>query len=322
MERQLEQMVRLVDDLLDLNRITHNRLELRKTRVELAAVVEHALETCRPIANARGHELTVALPAEPSYLRADAARLAQVLSNLLSNSCKYTDQGGKISLAARHQGDEVVVSVKDNGVGIPPDRIGGVFDMFSQAGTAFEHTQGGLGIGLTLVKQLVTMHGGSVEAYSAGVGEGSEFIVRLPLDRDVAQKATAMSRAEAGSAKCRRVLVVDDNADSAVSLSTLLELEGHEAIAVHDGFAAIDAAEKHRPDIVLLDIGLPRMSGHEVCRRLRDRPWGKDLVVIALTGWGQSDDRRKSQEAGFDGHLVKPVRYETLAELLSSLPTA
>jgi PAS domain S-box-containing protein len=322
MERQLGQTVRLVDDLLDLNRITHNRLELRKARVELATVVEHALETCRPIADSRGHELTITLPTEPSYLRADAARLAQVFSNLLGNSCKYTDVGGKISLTARHQDDEVIVSVKDNGVGIPPDRISGVFDMFAQVGTSLEHAQGGLGIGLTLVKQLVTMHGGTVEAHSGGLGEGSEFVVRLPLERGVTHTAAATSRAETGSVQRRRVLVVDDNADAAISLSTLLELEGHHAITVHDGFAAIDAAEKHRPDVVLLDIGLPRLSGHEVCRRLRNRPWGKELVVIALTGWGQTEDRRKSQEAGFDGHLVKPVRYETLAELLGSLPPA
>ena len=321
MERQLGQMVRLVDDLLDLNRITHNRLELRKTRLELATVVEHALETCRPIATARGHELTIALPEEPCYLQADATRLAQVFSNLLSNSCKYTQQGGKISLTARREADNVVLSVNDNGVGIPADRIGSVFDMFSQLDTSLDYAQGGLGIGLSLVKRLVAMHGGTVEAHSEGIGKGSEFIVTLPLEHGATQTATARSAAT-GSVERRRILVVDDNPDSAVSLSTLLELEGHHAVAVHDGFAAIDAAEKHRPDIVLLDIGLPRMSGHEVCRRLRDRPWGKELVVIALTGWGQSEDRRKSQEAGFDGHLVKPVLYETLAELLSSLPAA
>jgi PAS domain S-box-containing protein len=322
MERQLGQMVRLVDDLLDLNRITHDRLELRKTDPELATVVAHAVETCRPLANAQGHELSVTLPEEPCYLHADAARLSQVFSNLLSNSCKYTEPGGKISLTARRQDGNVVVSVRDNGIGIPPERIGSVFDMFSQVDSSLDRAQGGLGIGLALVKRLVAMHGGTVEAHSAGLGQGSEFVVCLPLDDRATQTATAATAGDAGIVKRRRVLVVDDNADSAVSLSMLLELEGHHAVAVHDGFAAIDAAEKHRPDIVLLDIGLPRMSGHEVCRRLRDRPWGKDLVVIALTGWGQGDDRRKSQEAGFDGHLVKPVRYETLAELLSSLPSA
>jgi PAS domain S-box-containing protein len=318
MERQLGQMVRLVDDLLDLNRITHNRLELRKARLELATVVEHALETTRPLASARGHDLSVRLPEEPLYLDGDAARLAQVFSNLLGNSCKYTHQGGQISLTAQRRGDNVVISVKDNGVGIPPDRIGNVFDMFSPADPSLEHEQDRLGIGLTLVKQLVAMHGGTVEAKSAGRGQGSEFVVCLPLDLRTAPTEGAAPAAGNGKSPSRRVLVVDDNTDSAISLSMLLELEGHQTVAVHDGLAAIDAAEKHRPEVVLLDIGLPRMSGHEVCRRLRDKPWGKNLVVIAMTGWGQSEDRRKSQDAGFDGHLVKPVSYETLAELLSS----
>lgn len=322
MERQLGQMVRLVDDLLDLNRITHDRLDLRKTRLELADVVEHAIETCRPIVTERGHELTVALPEQPCHLQADAARLAQVFSNLLSNSCKYTDIGGKISITAQCENDTVVVSVKDTGVGIPRDKLAGVFDMFTQVDSSLAHAQGGLGIGLTLVQRLVVMHGGTVEAHSEGVGKGSEFVVRLPVDRSVAQPAAVTPPAANGMIEKRRVLVVDDNADSALSLSMLLNLDGHEAVSVHDGVAAIEAAEAHRPDVVLLDIGLPRLNGHEVCRRLRDLPWGKNLVVIALTGWGQGEDLRKSHEAGFDGHLVKPVRYETLAKLLSSLPSA
>ncbi len=318
MERQLGQMVRLVDDLLDLNRITHNRLELRKSRLELATVVDHALETSRPLAAERAHELTVALPAEPVYVHGDAVRLAQVFSNLLSNSAKYTQRGGKISLTARREAGSVVISVKDNGVGIPPDRIHNVFDMFSQVDTAIEQTHGGLGIGLTIVKQLVAMHGGTVTAKSAGVSQGSEFIVSLPVDRGATEPATVPPAVEPNPVNGRRILVVDDNKDSALSLCMLLELEGHEAFAVHDGVDAIDAAERHRPDVVLLDIGLPRMSGHEVCRRLRESAWGKEMLLIALTGWGQSEDRRKSQDAGFDGHLVKPVRYETLAELLGS----
>jgi CheY-like chemotaxis protein len=249
----------------------------------------------------------------------DAVRLAQVFSNLLSNSAKYTERGGRISLTARRQQDNVVVSVKDNGVGIPPERIGTVFDMFSQVDPAIEQTQGGLGIGLTIVKQLVAMHGGTVTAHSDGLGLGSEFVVSLPLDEGATQEGTAVAPGGTKPLERRRILVVDDNKDSALSLCMLLELEGHETFAVHDGIEAIDAAELHRPDVVLLDIGLPRMSGHEVCRRLRERPWGRELVLVALTGWGQSEDRRKSQDAGFDGHLVKPVRYETLAELLGSL---
>jgi CheY-like chemotaxis protein len=188
--------------------------------------------------------------------------------------------------------------------------------MFTQLDSSLSHAQGGLGIGLTLVRRLVEMHGGTVEARSEGAGKGSEFVVRLPLDRSEGQAAAPPSPSDSGTAEKRRVLVVDDNVDAALSLSMLLKLDGHEAVAAHDGIAAIEAAEAHRPDVILLDIGLPRMNGHEVCRRLRELPWGKDLVVIAITGWGQGDDRRKSQDAGFDGHLVKPVRYETLAELL------
>jgi CheY-like chemotaxis protein/two-component sensor histidine kinase len=315
-------MVRLVDDLLDLNRITHNRLELRKTRLELATVVEHALETCRPLMSSRRQEFEVSLPEEPCLLQADAVRLTQVFSNLLGNSCKYTPEGGHISLAARRKADSVIVSVKDDGVGIPPHRLGAVFDMFAQLDTSLEHAQGGLGIGLTLVKQFVSMHGGTVEAHSAGLGKGSEFVVCLPLDLGTPEIEGATPSTETGKPAAKRVLVVDDNLDSATSLSMLLELEGHQTVTAHDGISAIAAAEQHRPDIVLLDIGLPRMSGHEVCRHLRERPWGRELVMIALTGWGQSEDRKKSQDAGFDGHLVKPIRYESLAELLSSLPSA
>jgi CheY-like chemotaxis protein len=246
-------------------------------------------------------------------------RLAQVFGNLLSNSCKYTRAGGHISLTARREGDNVTVSVKDDGVGIPPERLSGVFDMFAQVDTSIEHAQGGLGIGLTIVKQLVALHGGTVEARSAGLGRGSEFVVCLPLDHGASQAAAAEPPIATDAPRAKRVLVVDDNHDTATSLAVLLELEGHHAVTAHDGVAAIAAAEQHRPDIVLLDIGLPRMTGHEVCRRLRERPWSNGLVVIALTGWGQNEDRRKSQEAGFDGHLVKPVRYETLTELLRSI---
>ncbi len=319
MERQLGQMVRLVDDLLDVNRITHNRLELREARVALGAVVEQAVEACRPLVDASGHVLSVTLGDEPCYLRADVARLAQVFGNLLSNSCKYMDPGGQITLTAGQEGNQAVVRVKDHGMGIPADKLDSVFEMFTQVESSLERAQGGLGIGLTLVKRLVAMHGGTVEACSAGVAKGSEFVVRLPLDGSEPPSSAAASPEQRNVVPSRRILVVDDNTDAATSLAVLLELEGHKTLAVHDAFGAIDAAEKYRPDVVLLDIGLPRMSGHEVCRHLRERPWGKDLVMIALTGWGQTEDRRKSQEAGFDGHLVKPVSYMTLAAMLSSL---
>lgn len=318
MQRQLGQLVRLVDDLLDLNRITHNRLELRRERVELAAVVKHALETTHPLVQAAGHQLTVTLPPEPCFLQADSVRLAQVFANLLSNSCKYTNHGGTIAVTAQRDGGNVLVSVKDNGIGIPPDKLSEVFGMFSQLDTSLAHAQGGLGIGLTLVQQLVEMHGGTVEARSSGLGHGSEFVVRLPIEAS-GTAAAVDGPARAKSAKALRVLVVDDNVDAAVSLSMLLKLEGHEPIAVHDGTAAVEAAEKHRPDVVLLDIGLPQMNGHEVCRRLRALPNGTELVIVALTGWGQEEDRRKSKEAGFDAHLVKPVHDSTLAWLLGTL---
>jgi CheY-like chemotaxis protein len=319
MERQLGQMVRLVDDLLDLNRITHNRLELRPGQVELSSAIQQAVEAARPLADSAGHELRVTLPAEPIYLHADPARLAQVFGNLLNNSCKYTGRGGTISVTAQRLGDDVVVTVTDTGIGIPPDKLNSIFDMFAQVDQSLERAQGGLGIGLTLVKRLVQMHGGSIEARSAGEGHGSEFVVRLPVLVGTATAVTPEPPTAPPLLPHRRILVVDDNRDSALSLAMLLEITGNETYTAHDGLGAIEAVEKHRPEVVLLDIGLPKLSGHDVCRRVRDQSWGKDIVLIALTGWGQEEDRRLSQEAGFDGHLVKPVDYAALLELLSSL---
>ncbi|HET7925905.1 MAG TPA: PAS domain S-box protein, partial [Rhodanobacteraceae bacterium] len=320
MERQLAQMVRLVDDLLDLNRITRDRLELRKARVELAHVIAHAVEACRPLIDARGQKFAVTLPNEPCELDADHARLAQVFANLLNNSSKYTDPGGQILLSARRQGDDVIVSVRDTGIGIPREKLDGIFDMFSQVDSALERSQGGLGIGLTIVKRLVEMHEGTVEARSAGVGKGSEFIVRLPVIPPMpASPREAAPQVEPAPTPSRKILVVDDNVDSAVSLATLLGLSGHHALLAHDGVGAIEATERHRPDVVLLDIGLPQMNGYEVCRRLRELPWGNDLVVIAVTGWGQGDEPQKWQDAGFDAHLVKPAQYDNVAALLSTL---
>ena len=321
LERQLGQMIRLVDDLLDLNRITHDRLELRRSEVELSSVIQQAVEVARPLVDSAGHHLTVELPDEPIYLNADRARLAQVFGNLLNNSCKYTRPEGTVSLSAKRVGDEVVVTVKDNGAGIPQDKLDSIFDMFMQIDGTSAQSQGGLGIGLTLVKRLTEMHGGSIEARSAGEGRGSEFIVHLPILNRPAVEANAGRDAESGSKPQRRVLVVDDNRDSADSLAMLLELTGNKTYMAHDGVEAFQAIEKHRPEVVLLDIGLPELDGHEVCRRVRERPWGKDIVMIALTGWGQEDDRRKSEQAGFNGHLVKPVDYDKLLELLESLTT-
>ena len=316
-ERQLGQMVRLVDDLLDLNRITYDRLELRRSEVELSSVIQQAVEVAHPLIDAAEHDLTIDLPAEPIYLNADRARLAQVFGNLLNNSCKYTPPAGSISLTAKQVDGKVEVTVKDNGAGIPHDKLDSIFDMFMQVDSTSDRAQGGLGIGLTLVKRLAEMHGGSIEAKSAGEGEGSEFVVRLP----VLSKATTAQQVRPGERESphRRVLIVDDNRDSADSLAMLLEITGNETYVAHDGVEAVEAIETHRPEVVLLDIGLPRLDGHEVCRRVREQPWGKDIVMIALTGWGQADDRRKSEEAGFNGHLVKPVDYDSLLELLSSL---
>jgi signal transduction histidine kinase/ActR/RegA family two-component response regulator len=317
MERQLGQLIRLVDDLLDLNRVTHDRLELRKARVDLADVIEHAIEACRPSFDQREQRLSVALPKEPCPLYADPARLMQVFANLLSNSSKYTDPGGEISVSAQREGNSVVVSVRDNGIGIPADKLDRVFDMFEQVGSALERSQGGLGIGLTLVKRLVGLHDGRVEARSAGLGRGSEFVVRLPVDES--QEEPAAVTASQVTSRRRKILVVDDNADTVNSMCTLLELAGHDAIAVNDGVNAVEAAKKHQPEAVLLDIGMPQMDGHEVCRRLRELPNGDNLVIIAVTGWGQGDDPQKWQAASFDGHLVKPARLDALMALLSEL---
>jgi PAS domain S-box-containing protein len=318
-ERQLGQMVRLVDDLLDLNRITHDRLELRRSDVELSSVIQQAVEVARPLIDSAGHKLSIDLPDEPIYLHADRARLAQVFGNLLNNSSKYTRPEGTISLSAKRVDSEVFVTVKDNGAGIPQDKLDSIFDMFMQVDRTSERSQDGLGIGLTLVKRLTEMHGGLIEAKSDGEGQGSEFVVRLPI----LSKPASASQPKTGveSSLGRRILIVDDNRDSAESLAMLLEITGNKTHMAHDGVEAIEVIEKYRPEVVLLDIGLPRLNGHDVCRRIREKPWGKNIVFIALTGWGQEEDRRKSEEAGFNGHFVKPVDYDNLLELLSSLTT-
>jgi PAS domain S-box-containing protein len=320
MERQLGQLVRLVDDLLDLSRITHDRLELRKARVELGALVNQAVEASRPLVDAERHTLRVAAPAAPIYLDADPARLAQVFGNLLTNSAKYTDPGGTIEVTTERRGTEGVVTVQDNGTGIPRDRLESVFEMFNQVDRSLERSQGGLGIGLTLVRRLVQMHGGSVEARSAGEGRGSTFVVRLPVLEGIAAAPEPTALVE--PQRSRRILVVDDNEDSATSLAMLLQLTGNETFTAYEGHSAFEAAERHRPEVVLLDIGLPGLNGYEVCRLIRDQTWGKPMVVIALTGWGQDEDRRKSSAAGFDGHLVKPVNYAALMALLGSSEVA
>jgi signal transduction histidine kinase len=328
MERQLAQMVRLIDDLLDLSRITRGTLELRKAPVELAAVVRAAVETSEPLVAAAGHELTVELPPGPWTIDADAVRLAQVFANLLNNAARYTPAGGRIRVTAaraagRSPAGDVVVTVSDTGLGIPTAMLTRVFDMFTQVDRAPERTQGGLGIGLTLVKRLVELHGGTVEARSDGPDRGSVFVVRLPLAKADSGSRGAGSDGElSGTAPrpapaLKKVLVADDNRDAADSLGALLRVMGGEARVVYDGLAAVAAAAEFRPALALLDLGMPGLSGHDAARRIRQQPGGRDLLLVALTGWGQEEDHRRSREAGFDLHLVKPVDPAVLRSLLA-----
>ncbi|HVQ42690.1 MAG TPA: PAS domain S-box protein [Vicinamibacterales bacterium] len=320
MDRQLGQMVRLVDDLLDVNRVMHNRLELRPVDIDIALVIHQAVEMSQPLIDNAGHHLRVILPAEPLFLHADPVRLTQVFANLLNNSCKYTPAGGQLQISAERDGDHAVVRVKDTGAGIPSDQLEKIFNMFNQVDRSPERAQGGLGIGLTLVRRLAEMHGGSVHAQSDGHGKGSEFIVRLPALAQAPQAEKSQAPAAAAAAKRRRVLIVDDNRDAADALAMLLRHTGHDAFVAYDGKAALAAAETDRPDVILLDIGLPGMSGHDVCRQVREQPWGRNIRMIALTGWGQEEDRRKSTEAGFDGHLVKPVDIAAVLEQFQRAP--
>jgi PAS domain S-box-containing protein len=318
MERQLGQMVRLVDDLMDVSRVSRGKLELRRERVELADVVRSAVEATRPLIDEMGHELTVELPTEPLLLDADATRLAQVLLNLLNNAAKYSERGGRIWLTATRYKHHVVVSVRDAGIGIAADQLPQIFRLFTQVDRSLEKSQGGLGIGLTLVKRLVEMHGGTIEAKSDGPGRGSEFVLTLPLAATTAAATTlGAANAIAPQRTNLRILVVDDNRDGARSLSLMLRMMGNETSTANDGEEGVDLAERIRPDVVLLDIGLPKLNGYEACRRIRQQPWAANVLLIAVTGWGQDEDRRRSQEAGFDHHIVKPVDPRDLMKLLA-----
>ena len=310
-------MVRQVDDLLDVSRINQGKIELRKEPTELDSIVNHAIEAIRPLLESSGHELTVALPRNPSFVHGDPIRLAQVISNLLNNSCKFTEEGGRIWLTIEHEGEHAVLRIRDTGLGIGADELGRIFELFAQVATSLERTSSGLGLGLTLVKTLVEMHGGTVEARSAGVGQGSEFIVRLPL-LSSPLPALPRPRAPAVESVPRRILVVDDNRDSADSLAMLLRTIGHEVNTAYDGLEAVEAAAMLQPDVILLDIGMPRLDGYEAGRRIREQQRRNDLTLVALTGWGQEEDRRRSEEAGFDSHLVKPVELAALTKLLDA----
>jgi PAS domain S-box-containing protein len=318
LDRQVRQMARLVDDLLDMSRITRGTIELRTQTIELAPVVRQAVEASKTWCDDLEHQLTVSMTDEPLRLQADPARLAQVIGNLINNACKFTNRGGRIHLDVRREDDHAVIRLRDNGIGISPEEQQRIFEMFTQVDTSLERSRDGLGLGLTLVKGLVEQHGGSVSVHSDGWGHGSEFIVRLPLT-DQAPVDIA-PRDESRPTTPRRILIVDDNMDSAKSLAMLLELNGHETYTAHDGAGGLASTERLKPDLVLLDIGLPGLNGYEVCRRVRETPWGKDLPVVALTGWGQEEDRSRSRDAGFTAHLVKPVDFSALMALLATLP--
>ena len=320
-DRQVAQMSRLLEDLLDVSRYARSKLTLRRDALDMANVIAHAMEIARPWIDQGGQTLKVTLPSEPIVINGDLARLAQVISNLLINAAKYTGSDGQIQLSAFQERDEVVVSVKDDGIGIAAEHLSRVFEMFSQVPSAKSHSDGGLGIGLSLARGLVEMHGGRLNAYSAGLGKGSEFVVRLPLTNGTRSPEVSAAPAEANPSAVRkcRILVVDDSHDSADSLTLVLQSDGHEVYTAYDGEKAIVMAQQYRPDVALIDLGMPKVDGYEVCRRVRAQPWGVKMLLIAQTGWGQEFDRRRTEHAGFDHHLVKPLDLDVLDAQLRRL---
>lgn len=317
MDRQMTHLVRLVDDLLDVSRVSQGKIELKREHLTLRSVVEAAVETARPVIDLAGHAFTLDLPAEELWVDGDLTRLAQIVANLLNNAAKYTPESGHIGLSLRRDGTEAVIRVSDTGLGIDADMLPKVFELFTQVDRNIHRAQGGLGIGLALAQKLVALHGGSIHAESAGANKGSTFELRLPLAE--APHATADGLSEAQTARALNVLVVDDNRESARTTSWMLDLIGHHTRTVHDGVAALAAADSETPDVILLDIGMPGMNGYEVCRELRKRPQLQDTVVIAQTGWGQDSDRQAAFEAGFNHHLTKPVNLDSLSRLLADI---
>jgi len=314
--RQADHMGRLLDDLLDVSRISRGRLEMRTEWIDLGTVINSAIETSRPVIDAHRQELTVDRPCEPVYVNADPVRLAQVFSNLVNNAAKFMDAGGQIHLSAEQQGNEAVISIKDRGMGLADGMLPHIFEIFWQASPALERSHGGLGVGLSLARGIVELHGGRIEAHSQGLGHGSEFIVHLPVVNDPAQTLPVRPDEPLRGGKVRRVLIVDDVKDNADSLAALLKTLGHDVHVVYGGAAAIQVANKLRPDAVLLDIGMPDIDGLEVCTYLRRQPWGQSILIVALTGWGQESDRARTEEAGFDHHLIKPAELSALTKLL------
>ncbi len=340
--RQLTHLTRLVDDLLDVSRITRGKINLTRQVVELEALISRAVETVHPLFDEHSHQLTLELHEPGVKIFGDPTRLTQAIANVLGNAAKYTDTGGKICLSAAVRGSDVEIRVRDNGIGIKPELLPHVFELFTQLDRNDGRTQGGLGIGLALVQRLIQMHGGEVSAASEGPGQGAEFVIRLPLLREEAEPAqsrppsvpeAAPSGSEMASVvaplvsketarMARRILIADDNNDALESLATLLELSGHEVYTATNGGTALQCAERHLPEVALLDIGMPMLDGYEVAKRIRAQPWGQRITLVALTGWGQDSDRRRSREAGFDSHLVKPLDLDTLTDLLARLPSS
>ncbi|HLK71653.1 MAG TPA: response regulator, partial [Steroidobacteraceae bacterium] len=322
-ERQLGHLTRLIDDLLDVARITRGKINLAREAVPLAGIVARAVETVQPALSRQGHALLLDVAEEPLYVDGDPTRLIQIVGNILNNAVKYTKPGGRIELKAGTRGDMIEISVRDNGIGIEPELIPTVFNLFAQASRSDPGGQTGLGIGLALVKRLVDLHGGEVEAHSDGLGKGSVFSVRLPrLASESVPERFTPAHASAAAAPRRRILIVDDNRDALESLARLLQLAGHEIHQAADGQQALSVAADKRPDLVMLDIGMPGMDGYEVARRIRAEDWGRAMVLVAVTGWGQDSDRRRSREAGFDSHWVKPLDAQKLTALLGALPPA
>jgi two-component system, chemotaxis family, CheB/CheR fusion protein len=318
-ERQVTHMSRLLDDLLDVSRITRGTLELKKSSTELTLVVGSAIETARPVLDAKHHTLALDLPQQAVRLDADAVRLAQVFSNLLINAAKYTDPGGRIALRASQLGNELVVAISDNGMGISEEMKPRLFTLFSQAPAAMGRSEGGLGVGLSLVRGLVSLHGGSVAARSDGPGKGSEFIVRIPVGAALEYPEIDAAADVPVPGAGLKILVVDDSRDAADTCAILLELSGHHVQTAYTGQRALELAESFRPHVLLLDIGLPDLDGYQLARKIRANPWGRGAVLIAVTGWGQEADRQRAFEAGFDQHLTKPIAAETVESLIQSL---
>ncbi|HYX73455.1 MAG TPA: response regulator [Steroidobacteraceae bacterium] len=321
-QRQLACLSRLVDDLLDVSRITRGKIALTREPVEVATLLTRALETIDPLLQERGHTLTLQVPPQALRVDGDPTRLTQALGNILGNAAKYTERGGRIELTCEEHGTEVEIRVRDNGIGIPAELLPRIFDLFTQLDRRTDHSTSGLGIGLALVRRLVEMHGGSVSALSAGAGAGSEFVIRLPLLLDEVVRAHDESRALERDTLTppRRILLADDNPDALESLATVLRLRGHEVYSARNGAAALETAALYMPEVALLDIGMPFVDGYEVARRIRSQEWGRAITLVALTGWGQESDRRRSEEAGFDAHLVKPLDLDKLAAVLAHLP--